>query len=105
MGVKCATLQGGACFGTFMQSGLPRQTLKAVWQVVAGNASFLDQQQFVTCLYLMDLAKQGQPVPASLPSGPFPPTQKPEPTGAPKLDLTTVQQVGSWVNSSQCYFV
>ena len=76
-----------------MQSGLPRQTLKDVWQVVAGSASFLTQQQFVSCLYLMDLAKQGRPVPGSIPAGPFPPGSQPEASSQPKFDLNSVQQV------------
>lgn len=50
--------QGGDCFAVFMQWGLPKSTLKDVWQIVAGNEGKLTQQQFVQCLYLMDLAKQ-----------------------------------------------
>ena len=84
-----------------MQSGLPRQTLKDVWQVVAGDASFLNQQQFVSCLYLMDLAKQGRPVPSSLPSGPFPPGGQPEAASLPKFTLNSVQQVSSCLTLSQ----
>ena len=79
-----------------MQSGLPRQVLKGVWQVVAGDASFLNQQQFVSCLYLMDLAKQGRPVPPTLPPGQFPPgsqTSESPASSVPRFDLGSVQQV------------
>ena len=92
-----ACLQGGDCFGAFMQWGLPRQTLKDVWQVVAGDESFLTQQQFVTCLYFMDLAKQGRPVPSQLPPAPFPPGYHTGPAppvqAAEPFNLGAVQQV------------
>lgn len=91
MNLHC--LQGGDCFNAFMQSGLHRQILKAVWAVVAGDASFLTQDQFVSCLYLMDLAKQGRPLPSSIPSGTFPPRSQPEVSGKPVFDLNSVQQV------------
>lgn len=66
-------VQGGDCFGAFMQWGLPKGTLKDVWAAVAGDEGFLSQQQFVQCLYLMDNAKRGIPPPPKVPSGPFPP--------------------------------
>ena len=85
-----------------MHWGLPKQTLKDVWQVVAGNASSLDQQRFVACLYLMDLAKQGKQVPNQLPQGSFPPgyntgasSQNLAPSNASSaVDLSSMQQVG-----------
>ena len=51
-------VQGGDCFGAFMQWGLPKGTLKDVWATVAGDEGYLSQQQFVQCLYLMDNAKK-----------------------------------------------
>ncbi len=51
-------MQGGDCFGAFMQWGLPKGTLKDVWAAVAGDQGYLSQQQFVQCLYLMDNAKR-----------------------------------------------
>ena len=54
-------LQGGDCFGAFMQWGLPKGTLKDVWAAVAGDEGYLSQQQFVQCLYLMDNAKRVGP--------------------------------------------
>lgn len=89
-------MQGGDCFGTFIQSGLPKQVLKDVWQVVAGDGSFLTQQQFVSSLYLMDLAKQGRPVPPSIPTKSFPPvarTTEPAAGTIPRFNLGSVQQV------------
>lgn len=41
-----------------MQWGLPKGTLKDVWGLVAGDEGFLNQHQFVQCLYLMDNAKR-----------------------------------------------
>ncbi|KAK9791341.1 hypothetical protein WJX73_000496 [Symbiochloris irregularis] len=66
-------VQGSDCIQAFQRWGLPKATLKDVWQVVAGNDGRLSQQQFVQCLYLMDQAKRGQAPPAKLPEGPFPP--------------------------------
>ncbi len=39
--------QGVDCFGVFMQSGLPKEVLKAVWELVAGDAGHLSRHQFV----------------------------------------------------------
>ena len=65
--VCSVTVQGGDCFGAFMQWGLPKGTLKDVWATVAGDEGYLSQQQFVQCLYLMDNAKRvGLPCAAML---------------------------------------
>ena len=67
------SLQGGECFGYFMQWGLPKATLKDLWELVAGDEGRLTQRQFVSCIYLMERAKTGAPLPKRLPPGPFPP--------------------------------
>lgn len=43
----CRAAQGVDCFGVFMQSGLPKEVLKAVWDLVAGDAGQLSRHQFV----------------------------------------------------------
>lgn len=40
-------MQGVHCFGAFMQSGLPKEVLKAVWDLVAGDEGQLSRHQFV----------------------------------------------------------
>jgi hypothetical protein len=90
-------LQGSDCFGFFMQWGLGKAVLKDVWDVVAGDEGRLSQGQFLSCLYLMDLAKRGVAPPRSLPPGPFPPIAAP--VAAPQssggaFSLSGVQQVG-----------
>lgn len=91
-----ATLQGKDCFGIFMEWGLPRQVLKDVWQVVAGDESYLSQQGFVSCLYLMDLAKQGRPIPNKLPPGTFPPGFRvPQAPARPAADSSASFNLGS----------
>lgn len=91
-----AALQGGDCFGYFMQWGLAKGVLKEVWEVVAGNEGRLNQQQFLGCLYLMDLARRGVPPPRSLPPGAFPPVagaaQGPADTGR-AFSLSGLEQV------------
>ena len=56
-------VQGGDCFGTFMQSGLPKHILKDIWAVVAGDVGRLTMPQFLSCMYLLDLAKRGKVIP------------------------------------------
>ena len=56
-------LQGGECFGLFMQSGLPKHVLKDVWAVVAGDEGRLNLAQFLGCMYLLDQAKRGKVLP------------------------------------------
>ena len=72
-GDRDGLVQGVDCFPALMRSGLPKDTLKAIWDVVAGDAGYLNRHQFVQCLYLVDCAKIGIPVPAVLPQGQFPP--------------------------------
>lgn len=66
-------VSGADCFGAFLAWGLDKAVLRDIWNVVAGNAGQLSSDQFVKCLYLMDNAKRGMPVPPALPPGPFPP--------------------------------
>lgn len=40
-------MQGVDCFGAFMQSGLPKEVLKSVWDLVAGDAGQLSRHQFL----------------------------------------------------------
>lgn len=74
-GDRDGLVQGVDCFPTLMRSGLPKEILKTIWDVVAGDEGHLNRHQFVQCLYLVDCAKLGLPVPATLPPGQFPPTQ------------------------------
>ena len=88
-----------------MHWGLPKQTLKNVWQVIAGNSSALNQQSFVACLYLMDLAKQGNPVPNQLPPGPFPPgfsSQGLHASGLPTSNASSAVDLGSLQQVTPC---
>ena len=88
-------LQGGECFGYFMQWGLPKEALKSIWEVVAGDEGRLTQGQFLSCIYLMDLAKRGRPLPQRLPPGAFPPVAPaaPAPGAQRALSLSGMQGV------------
>jgi len=46
-GDKDGLVLGVECFPTFMRSGLPQSALKAIWDVVAGNAGSLNRHQFI----------------------------------------------------------
>ena len=41
-----------------IQWGLGQGVLREIWALVAGDAGQLSTQQFISCLYLMDNAKQ-----------------------------------------------
>lgn len=41
-----------------MQWGLGREVLREIWALVAGDSGQLSTQQFISCIYLMDNAKQ-----------------------------------------------
>uniref|UniRef100_A0A1D1ZRW5 Uncharacterized protein n=3 Tax=Auxenochlorella protothecoides TaxID=3075 RepID=A0A1D1ZRW5_AUXPR len=66
-------VQGVDCFGVFMRSGLPKDALKRIWDLVAGAAGHLSSHQFVQALYLIEHVKAGRALPEALPSGQFPP--------------------------------
>lgn len=80
-------VQGGDCFTYFMAWGLDKTVLRDIWHVVAGNAGKLNDHQFTQCVYLMDCAKRGIPVPSVLPPGPFPAVVA-SAAGAPPLQVT-----------------
>ena len=86
--------QGSECFAFFLQSGLGKGVLKDVWAAVAGNEGRLSAPQFLACLYLMDLARRGLPVPAHAPpAGPdFPPIAGGARPGSGQLSLQGMQQ-------------
>ena len=78
-----------------MQWGLPKEALKSIWEVVAGDEGRLTQGQFLACIYLMDLAKQGRPLPQRLPPGAFPSVAPaaPAPGAQRALSLSGMQGV------------
>lgn len=86
--------QGSECFAFFLHSGLGKGVLKDVWAAVAGNEGRLSAPQFLACLYLMDLARRGLPVPAHAPpAGPdFPPVAGGARPGSGQLSLQGMQQ-------------
>eukprot|EP00884_Botryococcus_braunii_P008864 jgi/Botrbrau1/1797/Bobra.0217s0048.1 len=84
---------GAECYQTFLSWNLPKTVLKDIWAVVAGDNGELTEQQFIACLYLMDLARRGVPPPSQLPPGQFPPLA----SSAPALSATP----GSDASSSQ----
>lgn len=97
--------QGGECFGYFMQWGLPKAALKDIWELVAGDEGRLTQRQFVSCIYLMELAKTGNPLPQRLPPGPFPPVSQPTAPAARQrsVSLSDLQGVRSCISLSVMY--
>jgi hypothetical protein len=50
-----------------MQSGLEKRALKVIWDLVAGSSGSLNAEQFVKCVYLIDHARRGAPLPPALP--------------------------------------
>ena len=54
----CECVQGGECFNFMIQWGLGRELLREIWALVAGDSGQLSTPQFISCLYLMDNAKQ-----------------------------------------------
>jgi hypothetical protein len=80
-----------------MQWGLGKGVLKDVWDAVAGDEGRLNAQQFLGCLYLMDLAKRGMAPPRALPPGAFPPVAGAAPQGPPEagraFSLSGLEQV------------
>eukprot|EP00192_Tetraselmis_astigmatica_P011082 CAMPEP_0117650368 /NCGR_PEP_ID=MMETSP0804-20121206/1501_1 /TAXON_ID=1074897 /ORGANISM="Tetraselmis astigmatica, Strain CCMP880" /LENGTH=369 /DNA_ID=CAMNT_0005456233 /DNA_START=6 /DNA_END=1112 /DNA_ORIENTATION=- len=66
-------VQGQSVFPLFSSSGLPRDTLRDIWGLVAGNRGSLTQEEFVTAHYLLDCARRGCTLPNQLPAAGFPP--------------------------------
>lgn len=65
-------VQGSQCIELFSNRGVDRSALKQIWQVVAGSAGVINRDQFIKCLYLIEIYRRGMPIPASLPPGQFP---------------------------------
>ncbi|CAG9464111.1 unnamed protein product [Pedinophyceae sp. YPF-701] len=49
---------GGEAVAFFQRSGLHKDVLRAVWELAAGNASFLNQRQFTSAMHLVSIAQQ-----------------------------------------------
>lgn len=92
------SLQGGECFGYFMQWGLPKATLKDLWELVAGDEGRLTQRQFISCIYLMERVKAGAPLPHRLPPGPFPPVAQPASSAPPQRAVSLAGLQGVWLD-------
>lgn len=88
-------VQGAECYQTFLSWNLPKTVLKDIWAVVAGDNGELTEQQFVACLYLMDLARRGVSPPARLPPGQFPPLAVAVPPPSAAASDPNPSQVGS----------
>lgn len=41
-----------------MEWGLPKEVLREIWALVAGQQGQLDARQFISCVYLMDSVKK-----------------------------------------------
>ncbi len=57
-GLVLVRAQGQDCFGTFMEWGLPKEVLREIWALAAGQQGQLDARQFISCVYLMDSVKK-----------------------------------------------
>lgn len=41
-----------------MQMGVDRSVLKTIWSTVAGDIGYLNKDQFVKCVYLIEVAQK-----------------------------------------------
>ena len=63
-----STLGGAAAFQFFMQSGLPSQTLAAIWSLSdIDDDGYLDREEFAVAMQLCRKAKKGVALPQVLP--------------------------------------
>jgi len=75
-------LNGGKASGmqvmsTMLQSGLQRDTLKAVWDLAdIDRDGKMDHEEFALCLYLIDHVKKGLKLPPTLPVRMVPPGKR-----------------------------
>jgi len=75
-------LNGGKASGmqvmsTMLQSGLQKDTLKAVWDLAdIDRDGKMDHEEFALCLYLIDHVKKGLKLPPTLPVRMVPPGKR-----------------------------
>lgn len=41
-----------------MQMGVDRSVLKTIWEAVAGDVGYLGKDQFIKCVYLIEMAQK-----------------------------------------------
>ena len=73
---KDGFLAGAECFPVFMKSGLDKQVLRQVWDLVAGYEGKLSERQFLVSQHLIAMARKGEALPSKLPPN-FPGTGQP----------------------------
>eukprot|EP00873_Tetraselmis_striata_P019228 jgi/Tetstr1/439492/TSEL_027922.t1 len=86
------------------RSGLTRQQLKDVWDLVAGDRGALRGPEFVKAMYLVDCCQKGLPLPSALPPEPFPPTLHPGGAAPPAAPQWSPSPTGMGGMSEPSYF-
>lgn len=68
---------GGACRQTMLNSGLAQGDLSKIWQLsdIDGDGC-LDRDEFALCMFLMEEAAQGKPIPDALQQAYIPPSKR-----------------------------
>jgi len=68
---------GGQIMNVMLQSGLQRETLKAVWTLAdIDSDGKMDHEEFALCMYLIDHVKKGLKLPPTLPMRMVPPGKR-----------------------------
>lgn len=70
-------VSGAGAKDVLLESGLDVAQLRAIWELAdIDKDGCLDAEEFAVCQYLINMAKDGKPVPASLPPNLVPPSKK-----------------------------
>merc|ERR1719233_1575276 len=68
---------GGQIMNVMLQSGLQRETLKAVWALAdIDSDGKMDHEEFALCMFLIDHVKKGLKLPPTLPMRMVPPGKR-----------------------------
>jgi len=68
---------GGQIMNVMLQSGLQRETLKAIWTLAdIDSDGKMDHEEFALCMYLIDHIKKGMKLPPTLPMRMVPPGKR-----------------------------
>ena len=72
---------GAAARGILMQSGLPQDALAKIWALADGTTSGrLTLEEFILCMYLVEMTRAGHPIPVQLPPDLIPPSYRRRPS-------------------------
>lgn len=76
-GSDSGKVAGGVAYAYLMETGLNQDQLRRIWDISdIDDDGALDADEFAVCMYFVEKAKAGEPIPSTLPEDVMPPSKR-----------------------------